>query len=74
MNEIIFKEIKQDIERKCIYYGEIIISCQYHDGRISSYSITTTERRNCNKNNKQEKETYYERNSKSKNPYNQEIN
>lgn len=50
MNDDVFSEIKQDIERKGIYYGEIIISCQYHDGRISSYSITTTERRNCNKN------------------------
>lgn len=52
MNDDVFSEIKQDIERKGIYYGEIIISCQYHDGRISSYSITTTERRNCNKNAK----------------------
>ncbi len=52
MNDAVFSEIKQDVERKGIYYGEIIISCQYHDGRISSYSITTTERRNCNKNAK----------------------
>lgn len=49
MNDAVFSEIKQDVERKGIYYGEKIISCQYHDGRISSYSITTTERRNCNK-------------------------
>ena len=53
MNDIIFNEIKQSVEKKRIYYGEIIISCQYHDGRIASYSITTTERKNCNKNSKQ---------------------
>lgn len=50
MNDTIFSAIRQDIERKGIYYGEIVISCQYHDGRITAYSITTTERRNCNKN------------------------
>ncbi|MBO4859768.1 MAG: hypothetical protein J5527_14735 [Treponema sp.] len=52
MNEEIFNEIKEDIRRKGIYYGEIVISCHYHDGRICTYSITTTERRNCNKNAK----------------------
>lgn len=49
MNEDVFVEIKKDVERKGIYFGEIIISCTYHDSRIVSYSITTTERRNCNK-------------------------
>lgn len=48
MNELTLKNIIQDIERKNIYYGEITITCQFHDGRITSYTITTTERRNCN--------------------------
>ncbi len=52
MNEDIFNEIRKDVERKGIYYREIIISCKYHDSRIVSYTITTTERRNCNKNAK----------------------
>lgn len=52
MNDQIFNEIKNDIERKGIYYGEIVITCHYHDGRVTAYSITTTERRNCNKNAK----------------------
>lgn len=52
MNDRIFNEIKDDIERKVIYYGEIVITCHYHDGRVTAYSITTTERRNCNKNAK----------------------
>ena len=49
MNEDIFAAIKTDIERKGIYYGEISVSIRYHDGRISTYFITTTERYNCNK-------------------------
>lgn len=49
MNEDIFAAIKTDIERKGIYYGEISVSIRYHDGRISAYFITTTERHNCNK-------------------------
>ena len=52
MNDQIFNEIKNDIERKGIYYGEIVITCHYHDGRVTAYSITTTERRNCNENAK----------------------
>ena len=52
MNDQIFNEIKNDIKRKGIYYGEIVIPCHYHGGRVSAYSITTTERRNCNKNAK----------------------
>lgn len=48
MNESIFSAIRQDIERKSLYYGEIVLSLQYHDGRITSYTITTSERRNCN--------------------------
>ena len=52
MNDAIFSSIRKDIERKGIYYGEIVISCQYHDGHITAYSITTTERKNCNKNAK----------------------
>ncbi len=50
MNEDIFTAIKTDIERKGIYYGEISVTIRYHDGRISTYFITTTERYNCNKN------------------------
>ena len=52
MNDQIFNEIKNDIKRKGIYYGEIVITCHYHDGRVSAYSITRTERRNYNKNAK----------------------
>ena len=47
MNDNVFAAIKQDIERKGIYYGDINLSLTYHDGRITSYTITTTERRNC---------------------------
>lgn len=52
MNEQVFSEIKKAVERKGIYYGEIVITCQYHDGEIRAFSITTTERVNCNKNAK----------------------
>ena len=52
MNELVFNEIKNAVERKGIYYGEIVITCQYHDGDIRAFSITTTERVNCNKNAK----------------------
>lgn len=52
MNEQVFSEIKKAVERKGIYYGEIVITCQYHDGAIRAFSITTTERVNCNKNAK----------------------
>ena len=55
MNEAIFNSIRQDIERKSLYYGEIVVTLQYHDGRITSYTITTTERRNCNANKKEKK-------------------
>lgn len=47
MNDNVFAAIKQDIERKGIYYGDIVLSLTYHDGRVTSYTITTTERRNC---------------------------
>lgn len=47
MNDNVFAAIKQDIERKGIYYGDIILSLKFHDGRISTYTITTTEKRNC---------------------------
>lgn len=50
MNDAIFTAIKNDVERKNLYYGEISISLTYHDGRISAHTIQTTERRNCNKN------------------------
>ena len=52
MNEQVFSEIKKAVERKGIYYGEIVITCHYHDKRVTAYSITVTERRNCNKNAK----------------------
>jgi sulfite exporter TauE/SafE len=51
MNDTVFSAIKQDIERKGIYYGDIVLSLTYHDGRITSYTITTTERRNCGSKN-----------------------
>ena len=47
MNDNVFAAIKKDIERKGLYYGEIILSMKFHDGRISTYTITTTEKRNC---------------------------
>lgn len=47
MNNTIFSDIKQDIDRKGLYYGEITVRIIYHDGRISSYYVTTTERHNC---------------------------
>ncbi len=52
MNDNVFAAIKQDIERKGIYYGDIVLSLTYHDGRITSYTITTSERRNCDKSKK----------------------
>lgn len=55
MNDSIFSAIRQDIERKSLYYGEIVLSLQYHDGRVTAYTITTTERRNCNVNKKEAK-------------------
>ena len=55
MNDSTFNAIRQDIERKSLYYGEIALSLQYHDGRITAYTITTTERRNCNANKKEKK-------------------
>jgi len=50
MNDEVFAAIKEDINHKGLYYGEIAITLTYHDGRISAYTIQTTERRNCNKN------------------------
>ena len=55
MNDIIFNSIRQDIERKSLYYGEIVLSLQYHDGRVTAYTITTSERRNCNVTKKEKK-------------------
>ena len=52
MNNSIFFNLKKDVEDKKVKFGEIIITLKYHDGRISAYSITTTERRNCNVNAK----------------------
>ena len=52
MNDNVFAAIKQDIECKGIYYGDIVLSLTYHDGRITSYTITTSERRNCDKSKK----------------------
>lgn len=47
IQEKVLNSIKEDIERKGLYYGEIILSMKFHDGRITTYTITTTEKRNC---------------------------
>lgn len=44
------EQIKKDIERNHPRYGEITISLIFHDGRITSYTITTSERHNMNQN------------------------
>jgi hypothetical protein len=55
MNDNIFLSIKNDVERKGIYYGDISITLKYHDGRIAAYTITTTERKNCTGNSRNTK-------------------
>jgi len=52
MNDNVFMGIKKAVENKQMKFGEIVISLKFHDGRIAAYSITTTERKNCNVNAK----------------------
>ncbi len=52
MNDNVFMGIKKAVENKQMKFGEIVISLKFHDERIAAYSITTTERKNCNVNAK----------------------
>ncbi|MEE3434367.1 MAG: hypothetical protein VZQ47_02275 [Treponema sp.] len=55
MNDTIFFNIKKAVENKQVKFGEIAISLKFHDGRIAAYTITTTERKNCNVNSRNTK-------------------
>ncbi len=61
IQEKVLNSIKEDIERKGLYYGEIILSMKFHDGRITTYTITTTEKRNC-----ESTDNHFRRNHESK--------
>lgn len=48
MNDNVFNSLRQDVEKKNVRHGEISITLKFHDGRIDFYTLTTTERKNCN--------------------------
>lgn len=46
MTEEIMIQLMQDINREQIRFGTCEVKFTWHDGRIQSYELTTTKRRN----------------------------
>lgn len=48
MNEDVLIQLLQDINRENVRFGTVEVSFTFHDGRPTSYELTTHRRRNIN--------------------------
>lgn len=52
MSEEVLIQLLQDINRENVRFGTIVVSFTFHDGRPTSYEVTTNRRRNIDSHSK----------------------